>query len=361
MNVRRRSALGARQAMRHGLLGLRGRTIFGARDAKGTRFPVHGGSLGTVRAVDVPEHPRIGVPGRVGRGSRAVPHLPGARARHSGVVADPPRVRGRGSDRLGRRPRSRARPPRGRQPHRRDPAPPRPRLAHDLLRVRRRRAEDRRRAPPGHPPRAGTRGRDRRARAAAPLLRRDPRETEPQLGGRGGADRPVYRLPGGAVPQPAPRRRKPHPDAGGLPLGLPPAGLAPASRHRRAVRGRRLPALRHGAPLPRVDARRRRTPRGEPVRAGPVGGAVPVRVPREDLGVLLGAARDPRAHGPDEHGVEQHQSVDGARRDDPAGLRLSRWSTATRAWSTTGSGGTSTSTTPSGSRSSSPCSRPASA
>src|SRR5256885_3577602 len=58
------------------LLSLRGRTIFGARETKATRFVVHGGRPPPVPAADVPPPPRLGVPGRGGGGSRAVPHLP---------------------------------------------------------------------------------------------------------------------------------------------------------------------------------------------------------------------------------------------------------------------------------------------
>ena len=54
-----------------------------------------------------------------------------------------------------------------------------------------------------------------------------------------------------------------------------------------------------------------------------VGGAVPLRVPGEGLRVLLGAARGQGAHGADEHGLLQHQPVDDAGGDDPAGVRWS--------------------------------------
>src|SRR5437879_4376606 len=104
------------------LLSLRGRTIFGARETKATRFVVHGGRLRAVRAVDVPQHPRVGVPGRVGSGSRAVPHLPGPRPRDPRVAADPARICRRSRDRLGRRTRSHPCPPRARQLDRRPTA-----------------------------------------------------------------------------------------------------------------------------------------------------------------------------------------------------------------------------------------------
>src|SRR5213078_2961947 len=89
---------------------------------------------------------------------------------------------------------------------------------------------------------------------------------------------------------------------------------APAvSRWAYRQRGWRRAAVRDGPSLPRVDARRGGRRGREPVRAGAVGGAVSLRIPREGLGVLLGAARHARADGPDEPRVEQHQPVDRAR------------------------------------------------
>ena len=62
--------------------------------------------------------------------------------------------------------------------------------------------------------------------------------------------------------------------------------------------------------------------RRQPVRPRAVGRAVPLGVPRVRVDLLLGAPGAPGAHGAHEHGVEQHQPVDRARRDDPAGVRL---------------------------------------
>src|SRR5439155_52053 len=114
--------LSACGATPRGLLAIRCRTIFGAREPKATRFSVHGRRLRAVRAVDVSEPPGVGVPGRVGCGGRAVPHLSGPRARHPRLAADPAGVRRRSRDRVGRGPGSGARPSRDREPHRRDPA-----------------------------------------------------------------------------------------------------------------------------------------------------------------------------------------------------------------------------------------------
>src|SRR5439155_4062713 len=209
------------------------------------------------------------------------------------------------------------------------PIAARARRADDVLRVpgHRPQAGDGRgaagRAPtPRDPARARARGRDRGARPTAPVLRRDPVQAKPQLGGRGGARRSVPRLPRGAVPQRPARRRSHRGRPGGVALGVPPVRLAPARRRRRAVRRGWAAAVRHGASIPRIDARRRGVVRRESVRAGAVGGAVSVRVSGEGLGVLLGPARHPRADGAHEHGVEQHQPVDRARRHDPAGVRL---------------------------------------
>src|SRR2546426_6715435 len=77
-------------------------TIFGARETKGTRFPVHGGRLRAVRAVDVSQHSRVGIPRRLGCRSRTIPHLPGSRARDPRLAADASRVRRRSRDPVGR-------------------------------------------------------------------------------------------------------------------------------------------------------------------------------------------------------------------------------------------------------------------
>src|SRR5438093_4791113 len=53
-----------------------------------------------------------------------------------------------------------------------------------------------------------------------------------------------------------------------------------------------------------------------------MGRAVSFRVSGEGLGVLLGASRHPRPDGAHEHGVEQHQPVDGAGRHDPHRVRV---------------------------------------
>ena len=72
-----------------------------------------------------------------------------------------------------------------------------------------------------------------------------------------------------------------------------------------------------------ADLRLGRAVRGQPagglggarraqLRLRPVGGPVRLGVPGEGLGLLLGPDHSPRAHGPDEHGLEQHQPVDAA-------------------------------------------------
>src|SRR5205807_8565531 len=103
--------------------------------------------------------------------------------------------------------------------------------------------------------------------------------------GRGTA-RVIPRLPVGVVPQPPPRGREPRRHTSRVPLGVPPAGVAPARGHHRIVRGRWCPALRDGPSISRVDARGGGAVRGEPVRPGAVGGAVSLRVPGEGVGVL---------------------------------------------------------------------------
>src|SRR5437762_915281 len=46
-----------------------------------------------------------------------------------------------------------------------------------------------------------------------------------------------------------------------------------------SARRRRIPALRHRAPLPGIDAGGRRAVGGEPVRPGPMGRSIPVGIP----------------------------------------------------------------------------------
>ena len=73
------------------------------------------------------------------------------------------------------------------------------------------------------------------------------------------------------------------------------------ARRRDHLRGRRA--------VPALDARARHHARDFPVRLHPVGRAVPLGVPGEDLGVRLGPPDHARAGRADEHGLLEHQPV----------------------------------------------------
>ena len=279
-----------------------------------------------VCALDLPKYARERLPRGLGRGGGAVHHLPGVGARDPGVGADASGVRGGGGDRVGGGQRWRALlrlepacgmplAPRDRELHGRDPAAGWSRVADDLLRrgVLRAKEPSLSRADQS---RERARSGGAHHGAAAHLLRVDLAQGIDRPHRCGGAHCDVRRVSRNPLAHAAAQGGGGHGCAAHRALGRDAPGAAARARGGRVVRDRRRAHLLHRAPLPRVDARDRGDRRREPVRARAVGRAVPERVSREGIGLPVGEPRADRADGARQHGVEQHQSVDGARGDD---------------------------------------------
>ena len=224
----------------------------------------------------------------VGWGAEAAQflRLPGPRARDARLAPDAARVRGRGRDRVEPR-----RPAHDRELHRLAAAPDRAGVADDLLRQLLGRAAApalRAHRAPGHARREPL-GVGGRAAAAAGLLHADLGEGLAHAPRLRGPARALRALPGRPAQDPAGGRGGDVRPPGGPAGGARAPGRVARSRRLRAVPRRRHPALPDHADVSRLDARPVGHARRLAVRVRPVGGAVPLRVPGEGHGVLLGA------------------------------------------------------------------------
>ena len=250
------------------------------------------------RALDLPGDDRRGVRRRVGRRGGRVPDVAGSRARDPGAHPDDARVRGRGGDRVEGREEPRHGPPRDRELHGQPAAPDRLRLADDLRGRGPLLAPAPRQAARRDRPRRRPRGRGPRPAAAAGATS--------SWSGRRGASRSSTRsfLVATYVAYLVVLLRLPP-----RPETIEEDEEVPAvSRWALSFTGWKRWAAVGGLfvvggaiifvvaePFLALDAGAGREPRHLAVRLHPVGRAVRLGVPREDLRLRLGAADHARA------------------------------------------------------------------